>query len=80
MKILIKLKTNQTWKLDNFGRLETDILRQLFKEPKITKKKSNVTESIENMLYDGCSVTSIQYDLPTAQVILYLKPENNEKS
>ena len=70
MEVSIKLNANRIWNLNNFGKLETDILDQLFQDSKITKRIDNVVESVENMLYDGHLVTSIQFDILTARAIL----------
>lgn len=70
MEVSIKLNANRIWELDNFGKLKTDILSQLFERSDITKRQDNVIESIENMLYEGHLVTSIKFDILTARAIL----------
>ena len=70
MRIRIKINGNKIYKMDNFGRIETDILQQMYSSPDFTKKKSNVTESIENLLYKGLPVKNIYVDFLTAEIIL----------
>lgn len=75
MEVKIKISANKVWDLDNFGDIKSDILTELFKDPEITKRNSNVVESIENMLYDGHRVTAIQYDALTSRAILHINLE-----
>lgn len=75
MEVKIKISANKVWDLNNFGDIKSDILTELFKDPEITKRNSNVVESIENMLYDGHQVTAIQYDALTSRAILHINSE-----
>ena len=50
-------------------------MNDLFKDEHITKKKDNVIESIENLLYDGREIEKAEYDMLMNEVILYLKEE-----
>lgn len=75
MEVSIKLSANKIWIVDNFGSIKSDIVTELFKQPEITKRNSNVVESIENMLYDGHSVIAILYDALTARAILHVNLE-----
>lgn len=75
MEVKIKISANKVWDLNNFGDIKSDILTELFKDPEITKRNSNVVESIENMLYDGHPVTAIQYDALTSRAILHINLE-----
>jgi hypothetical protein len=70
MEIKIKLNANRVYRVSNFGKIESDILEQLYERPEITKQISNVSKSVENMLYNGHPVTSIQFDMLTVVAIL----------
>lgn len=70
MEIKIKLNANKVYNVSNFGRIESDILDQLYERPEITKRISNVVNSVENMAYEGHPVKSIQFDMLTVKAIL----------
>ena len=61
--VRIKVNANRTFEMSNFGRLNAeDVLKDLFDNEHISKIETNVTESLENMLYDGYSIKKATYD------------------
>lgn len=74
--VKIKMNANIKYELTNTGMIKANsIMNDLFKDEHITKKKDNVIESIENLLYDGREIEKAEYDMLMNEVILYLKEE-----
>ena len=71
--VRIKVNANRTFEMSNFGRLNAeDVLKDLFDNEHISKIETNVTESLENMLYDGYSIKKATYDTLVNEVELLL--------
>lgn len=71
--VRIKVNANRTFEMSNFGRLNAeDVLKDLFDNEHISKIEANVTESLENMLYDGYSIKKATYDTLVNEVELLL--------
>lgn len=74
--VKIKMNANIKYELTNTGMIKANsIMNDLFKDEHITKKKDNVIESIENLLYDGREIEKAEYNMLMNEVILYLKEE-----
>ena len=75
MIVKIKVNANIKFEITNFGYIKACfLLDSLYKNEHITKRIKNVTESLNNILYDNQYIVDhAEYDMLTNEVILYLK-------
>lgn len=72
--IRIAMPANIVYELSNTGNIKAkNLMKTLFENENITKKKDNVTESIENCLYKGKEIEKAMYDMLTNEVILRVR-------
>lgn len=72
-KIRLKMPANAVYSVTNVGYIKAcDMFKTLMENKHIEKKRDNVIESIENLLYDGHEIVMAEYDMLTNEVILYL--------
>lgn len=72
--IRIQMPANIVYELSNTGNIKAkNLMKVLFENENITKKKDNVIESIENCLYKGKEIEKAMYDMLTNEVILRVR-------
>lgn len=72
-KVRLKMPGNIIYGVTNFGYIKAcDMFKTLLENRHIEKKKENVIESMENLLYDGHEIVMAEYDMLTNEVVLYL--------
>ena len=72
-KVRIKVSALRLYEFTNLGYIKAcDMFKDLMNDPHIEKKTSNVTESIENLTYDGRDIIRAEYDALLNEVVLYL--------
>lgn len=76
----MKFPANQVLEVDSLGNIKTNIMEFIFSNPKVTKKKFNVIERMENCLIYGKEVKSIKFDMLTNEIIIEAGDEDYEVS
>lgn len=67
------MPANIVCEVTNTGMIKADhMFKTLMENVHIEKKRANVIESIENLLYDGHEIVMAEYDMLMNEVILYL--------
>lgn len=74
------LPANKIFDVDSLGNIKANIMEHIFSNPKVTKKKYNVIERMENCLIYGKEVKSIKFDLATSEIIIEAGDEDYEIS
>ena len=72
--VRIKMPANIVYELTNTGNIKAkNLMKVLFENEHISKKKENVIESIENCLCKGREIEKAMYDMLTNEVILRVR-------